>query len=214
MKKATLVAAFSLAATVASAQVPTPRPLELGIDAGVTIGLGDNTVTTIDIPVSAFRVGFPISPRTSLEPKLTVHIATGNDVTITSYRGEVGLLYHLGSDRYPGAYQRAGLYVRPFLGIVGASVGGSVSKRFRPAAAVPDMPGSTSIAGSPPRSHSAPFPEGARQPDQACFSEHRNRSGPAIGSIGHGSYRVPLAARDRGPFREVLARSWRTVHRA
>lgn len=122
MKKATLVAAFSLAATVASAQVPTPRPLELGIDAGVTIGLGDNTVTTIDIPVSAFRVGFPISPRTSLEPKLTVHIATGNDVTITSYRGEVGLLYHLGSDRYPGAYQRAGLYVRPFLGIVGASV--------------------------------------------------------------------------------------------
>ena len=122
MKKATLVAAFSLAATAASAQVPTPRPLELGIDAGVTIGLGDNTVTTIDIPVSAFRVGFPISPRTSLEPKLTVHIATGNDVTITSYRGEVGMLYHLGSDRYPGAYQRAGLYVRPFLGIVGASV--------------------------------------------------------------------------------------------
>ena len=122
MKKATLVAAFSLAATAASAQVPTPRPLELGIDAGVTIGLGDNTVTTIDIPVSAFRVGFPISPRTSLEPKITVHIATGNDVTITSYRGEVGLLYHFGSDRYPGAYQRAGLYVRPFLGIVGASV--------------------------------------------------------------------------------------------
>lgn len=122
MKKFTLAAALTLTATVASAQVPTPRPLELGIDAGVAIGLGDNTVTTIDIPVSAFRVGFPISPRTSLEPKLSIHIATGNDVTVTSYRGEVGLLYHLGSDRYPGAYQRAGLYVRPFLGIVGASV--------------------------------------------------------------------------------------------
>jgi hypothetical protein len=122
MKKFTAAAVLSLVATVASAQSTAPRPLELGIDAGVTIGLGDNAITQIDIPVSAFRVGFPISPRTSLEPKIRLNIATGNDVTVTSYRAEVGLLYHLGSDRYPGAYQRAGVYARPFLGIVGASI--------------------------------------------------------------------------------------------
>jgi hypothetical protein len=122
MKKFTVAAALTLVASVASAQATAPRPLELGIDAGVTIGLGDNSVTTINIPISSFRVGFPVSPRTSIEPKLMIAIATGNDVTVTTYRGEVGLLYHLGSDRYPGAYQRAGVYVRPFLGIVGASV--------------------------------------------------------------------------------------------
>lgn len=119
MKKFTVAAALSLVATVASAQSTAPRPLELGIDAGVTIELGDNSTTTINIPVSAFRVGYPISPRTSLEPKVMLSLSTGNDVTVTQYRAEVGLLYHLGSDRYPGAYQRAGVYVRPFLGIVG-----------------------------------------------------------------------------------------------
>jgi hypothetical protein len=126
MKKVfTTLAALALSATSAAAQAP--RPLELGIDAGVTVGLGDNSITQIDIPVSAFRVGFPISPRTSLEPKLRINITTGEGDTFTSYRGELGLLYHLGSSRYPGAYQRAGVYVRPFLGIVGFSDGHSDS---------------------------------------------------------------------------------------
>jgi len=127
MKNFTVAAALTLFATVASAQGTAPRPLELGIDAGVTIGLGDNSFTEIDIPVSAFRVGFPISPRTSLEPKVRINVITGDGDTFTSYRGELGLLYHLGSDRYPGAYQRAGLYVRPFIGIVGFSDGDSNS---------------------------------------------------------------------------------------
>jgi hypothetical protein len=119
------VAVIALTAAAAGAQAPAPRSLELGIDAGITIGLGDNSVTTIDIPAQAFRVGFPISPRTSIEPKLQLHLVSGNGDTFTTYRGELGLLYHLGSSRYPGAYQRAGLYVRPFLGIVGFSDGDS-----------------------------------------------------------------------------------------
>jgi hypothetical protein len=127
MMKLTLAAAFTIAATAASAQVSTPRPLELGIDAGVTIGLDDNALTSIDIPVQSFRIGFPISPRTSLEPKLRLNILTGEGDTFTSYRAELGLLYHLGSDRYPGAYQRAGIYVRPFIGIVGYADGDSDS---------------------------------------------------------------------------------------
>ena len=120
-------AALALSVVNAGAQASGPRPLELGIDAGVSIGLGDNSVTIIGIPAQSFRVGFPISPRTSIEPKLAVNIITGNGDTFTSYRAEVGLLYHLGTDKYPGAYQRAGLYVRPFLGIVGFSDGDSES---------------------------------------------------------------------------------------
>lgn len=119
------VAAIALTAAAAGAQTAAPRSLELGIDAGITIGLGDNSVTTIDIPAQAFRVGFPISPRTSIEPKLRLNLVSGNGDTFTSYRGEVGLLYHFGSSRYPGAYQRAGMYVRPFAGVVGYSDGSS-----------------------------------------------------------------------------------------
>jgi hypothetical protein len=124
MKKiSTTLAALSLTATATLAQAPAPRGLELGLDAGITIGLGDNSVTTIDIPAQAFRVGFPISPRASLEPKISLRVISGNGDTFTAYRGELGFLYHFGSDRYPGAYQRAGLYVRPFGGIVGFSDG-------------------------------------------------------------------------------------------
>ena len=127
MNKLTAVAALALFATALSAQAPTPRPIELGIDAGVDIGLGDNSGTVISIPAQSFRAGFPISPRVSLEPKIGINIFTGDGDTFTTYRGELGLLYHLGSDRYPGAYQRAGLYVRPFLGIVGFADGDSDS---------------------------------------------------------------------------------------
>ena len=114
---------LALTAVQASAQSTAPRPIELGMDAGVTIGLEDEASTRIDIPVQAFRLGFPISPRASLEPKVGIAVVTGNDNTETDYRAELGLLYHFGSDRYPGAYHRAGLYVRPFVGIRGLDDG-------------------------------------------------------------------------------------------
>lgn len=122
------LAALALSATAAIAQAPpAEQGLELGIDAGVGIGLGGNSSTTISIPAQAFRVGFPMSPRTSIEPKLRLNVLTGNGDTFTEYRAEVGLLYHLGSSHYPGAYQRAGIYLRPFIGIAGISDGDSQS---------------------------------------------------------------------------------------
>jgi len=121
-------AAVAFAATAAGAQ--PPRPLELGVDAGVAIGLGDDAVTLVQIPVQSLRVGFPIGTRTSLEPKLSLNIISGSGDTFTTYRVALGLLYHLGSSRYPGAYHRAGLYVRPFAGIVGFSNGSSESDGF------------------------------------------------------------------------------------
>ncbi|HEX2724035.1 MAG TPA: outer membrane beta-barrel protein [Gemmatimonadaceae bacterium] len=114
-----VLASLAFVASMAGAQAP--QPLELGVDAGITIGIGDNSITVINIPAQSLRVGFPIGRRTSIEPKLGMTIISGNDDTFTTYQAEVGLLYHLGSGRYPGAYHRAGLYVRPFLGIVGFS---------------------------------------------------------------------------------------------
>lgn len=120
-------ALVALGATSAAAQTSGPDPLELGVDAGITIGLGDDARTSIDLPVSSARIGFPIGTRTSLEPKFRINILTGDGDTFTSYRAELGLLYHLGSGRYPGAYHRAGMYLRPFLGVTGYANGNSDS---------------------------------------------------------------------------------------
>ncbi len=126
-KTITALALIALGATSAAAQTSGPDPLELGVDAGITIGLGDNARTNINLPVSSARIGFPIGTRTSLEPKLRINVTTGDGDTFTSYRAELGLLYHLGSGRYPGAYHRAGMYVRPFLGVTGYANGDSDS---------------------------------------------------------------------------------------
>ena len=118
------IASIAVAATTAGAQ--DPRPLELGVDAGVAILLADDPVIVVQIPVHSLRVGFPIGTRTSLEPKLSFSSQSGGGATLTEYQAALGLLYHLGSSRYPGAYHRAGLYVRPFAGIVGASISNGV----------------------------------------------------------------------------------------
>ncbi|HXV17230.1 MAG TPA: outer membrane beta-barrel protein [Gemmatimonadaceae bacterium] len=127
MTKLTIaITSLALCAIAGRAHAQAPRPIELGADAGVTIGLGDNSFTTIDIPVQSFRAGFPISPRSSLEPKISLHVFSDNG-TSTDYRAELGWLYHFGSSRYPGAYQRAGAYVRPFAGLQGHSDGVSTT---------------------------------------------------------------------------------------
>ncbi len=129
IKKLTVAAAaLAFAALPAQAQrqaADAPRPVEIGVDAGITIGIGDNSGTEIDIPAQALRVGFPISARSSLEPRVGLSMVTGHGDTFTLYHLEMGWLYHFGSSKYPGAYQRAGMYVRPFVGLVGASGGGS-----------------------------------------------------------------------------------------
>jgi hypothetical protein len=126
IKTLTVAAAvLAFAALPARAQNQAPRPIEIGVDAGVIIGLGDNSGTEIDIPAQSLRVGFPISPRSSIEPRLGLRVFSGNGDTSTLYHFELGWLYHFGSSKYPGAYQRAGAYVRPFVGMAGFSGDGS-----------------------------------------------------------------------------------------
>ena len=104
-KIAAAIASIAFAAASAGAQTSGPDPLELGVDAGVFVGFGDNSSTRIEIPVTSARIGFPIGVRTSLEPKLKLNVTSNGD-THTDYRAELGLLYHLGSSKYPGAYHR------------------------------------------------------------------------------------------------------------
>jgi hypothetical protein len=99
----------------AAAAEATPTALELGVDATLDVGLGDNSTTEFSIPSGSLRVGFPISPRVSIEPKGSLHIKSADDNTVSIYRAEVGALYHFDAT----TMQRSGLYVRPTLGISG-----------------------------------------------------------------------------------------------
>jgi hypothetical protein len=117
----TILAALTLAASAAEAQ---DRPVELGIDAGLTVGLGDNSFNTINIPAQAFRVGFFVQDNISIEPKVGINSTSVNGHRSTNYRAELGLLYHFfrpGMRPYPSPGPRSSVYVRPFVGIVGSS---------------------------------------------------------------------------------------------
>jgi outer membrane protein with beta-barrel domain len=128
MKNSILISVIGLALVSASTKAQEYHPIELGVDAGVTIGLGDNSVTVINIPVQAFRIGFFLDRHVSLEPKVALNTVTGSGDTFTSYLAELGLLYHFyregerrGRVIYPGPGPRSSFYVRPFVGIVGSN---------------------------------------------------------------------------------------------
>ncbi|MDP9176623.1 MAG: hypothetical protein M3O61_02985 [Gemmatimonadota bacterium] len=127
-----VLSALVFTASLAGAQ--PSRPVELGVDAAATIGLGDNSVTVVDIPAQALRVGFFMTDRVSLEPKFGLTTISGGGDTFTSYLAELGLLYHFyrtrtRTDLYPSPL--AAFYVRPFLGLLGASGGGSSTTNGR-----------------------------------------------------------------------------------
>ena len=137
MRLQTVVSLFAVAlcATTASAQRTTtrtttpgatPAALELGVDATADVGLTGDTNTDISIPSGSMRIGFPMTPRVSIEPKGSLGIHSANDNTVTTYRIEVGALYHFDE----AAMQRSGFYVRPALGLKGFSGDGSENTFF------------------------------------------------------------------------------------
>lgn len=88
-----------------------PMPKELGIDAGIQFGLGDDSYTSVDLPAQRFRVGFFRSPTVSIEPYGAYHYddpaGRGGSSSVLSLG--TGLLYHLQPDRADNQ-----IYVRPF----------------------------------------------------------------------------------------------------
>ena len=96
------------------------RPIELGMDAGVSIGLDEPKVTTVGLPFRAFRVGFFFADNLSLEPAFGLTSVHVNDDTFTTYEAALGVLLHLAQER-----TGSGIYVRPFAGVTGVSGGGA-----------------------------------------------------------------------------------------
>ncbi len=104
-----VVAASASAQSTGTAPV---RPIEFGIDAGALFGLDSPSSTTITIPAQAIRVGFFMNDRFSLEPAFGLTSSSGGGTNSTSYRVELGGLWHF-------AESQQGLYVRPFAGFRG-----------------------------------------------------------------------------------------------
>jgi len=104
----------------------TPTAKELGVDATADIGLGGDSFTDISIPSGSIRVGIPMTPNVSIEPKGRLSVLSANSNTVTSYRVEVGALYHFDATKN----QREGFYVRPALGVSGFSGSGSQNTAF------------------------------------------------------------------------------------
>ncbi len=108
------------------ASMANPSP-EIGIDAGVTFGLGTPSTTVLSIPAQQIRMGFFLSPALSIEPTFGLQSASGGGVSFTTYNIGTGLLYHFAQSRAASQF-----YVRPFVNVVGINgdVGSNSSTRF------------------------------------------------------------------------------------
>ena len=118
MKKLLALSVLAFVAVAPSVQAQrSHRPVEFGVDAGVTFGLDDPNLTVVSIPVQDFRVGFLMSDDIALEPRMHLNSIHGDGGSITSYAFELGVVWTPGGDRVG-----KGLYGRPFLGVAGANI--------------------------------------------------------------------------------------------
>jgi hypothetical protein len=122
MRRLLSIAALSILTLSASASAQrssgysaSPSP-EIGMDAGLTIGLGDNSGTVFQVPLQQIRMGFFISPAMSIEPTVGFTSFSGGGISGTAYSLGAGLLYHFSPSRAANQF-----YVRPFIGIDGSS---------------------------------------------------------------------------------------------
>lgn len=116
-----LLAAIAALALVPPVTAHAQATTELGTDASIqtTFGSGTN-VTTVALPTASIRAGFYAGPYVSFEPRVGVLSTSGGGSTVTVYAGSLSLLLH-------ASQARAGIgpYVRPFVGVTGASGSGS-----------------------------------------------------------------------------------------
>lgn len=124
------VVVLTLTASAAQAQRSSQRgsrPIEFGIDGGVSFGMDNPRVTVVGLPAQDFRVGILMTPRLALEPRFSINSIHGGGGSVTTYAFEAGLVYSPAGDRVG-----KGLYGRPFMGISGASVspGGSNNSSY------------------------------------------------------------------------------------
>jgi hypothetical protein len=101
-------------------------PKEIGLDAGVVVGLGDQSSVNIDVPAARARLGFflPNDSRWSIEPALGLSYNKVEDADgVLAYNLEGGLLYHFSPPAQladeAAANHVSVAYVRPFVNITG-----------------------------------------------------------------------------------------------
>lgn len=130
-----LGAAAPVGAQSPAAVAQPTRTQEFGLDAGATIGLGDQSSVAIGLPASRARIGFFLSADTrwSLEPAVGLNYqkVEGSDGSL-NYDLEFGALYHfsppsnltggLGGTGGP-IVRRSVAYARPFVGLTGTTAG-------------------------------------------------------------------------------------------
>jgi hypothetical protein len=122
MKIRTWAALAALALTPALARAQQPHPIEFGVDAGLTVTNGEETSTSVTLPISSLRVGFYVSEKLAVEPALAFNYVSnqfGTGSSATAFRPELGLVYDLSSVRTAPQF-----YVRPFVGLTSISFGG------------------------------------------------------------------------------------------
>ena len=112
----------SLAPAAKAQRSHDSRPIEFGIDGALIFGLDNPKLTALVIPMPVFRVGFQMTDKVALEPRLQLVTVRGGGQTATDYGLEIGLVYSPNGDRVG-----KGLYARPFMGITGSSVSGGGS---------------------------------------------------------------------------------------
>ena len=96
------------------------RPIELGMDAGLTILTNGGTITTVSIPVSQVRFGFQASDRVTVEPRVSINYIT-NGSSFTAIDGGVHLLVDLSTPAPEGARP----YFTAGAGLLFVDVGGT-----------------------------------------------------------------------------------------
>jgi hypothetical protein len=123
LRYVSLAALALLAAT--SAQAQQRKLWELGTDAGLNFDLavptGATKTTSMSFPVPSFRAGIYLNEEWSLEPSLSYNYAKDEGTpAFSAYVLGFSGLYHFDKNR-----MRRQLYLRPFIVLTGASVGGN-----------------------------------------------------------------------------------------
>jgi len=128
------LASLVVLSSVASAQRTTARNTssasstktlwEIGADAGIGLQLavpnGAPKTNSLSLPIPSIRAGFFINDQWSLEPSLSYQYTKTEDIDAFSvYQLGFAGLYHFDANR-----MHRQLYLRPFLNLMGLSVGG------------------------------------------------------------------------------------------
>src|SRR5688572_24726367 len=105
-----------------------PRTLELGVDAGAVLGLGDQSSISITLPAARARVGFFLTndTRWSLEPAVLLSYTKVEDADgVLLYNLEAGALYHFRAPTELRQFEPTRgvsvAYLRPFVNVIGVT---------------------------------------------------------------------------------------------